>query len=104
MFHTIWNNPDILDPAVNQMIRSNGATGWFGWPADDTLETLRGEWFDATEDAERKRLAAEIQAQAYKTLPYIPLGNYTQPHAWSKKVVGVVSAPTPIYWNIAKEA
>ena len=104
VFHTIWNNPDILDPAVNQMIRSNGATGWFGWPADDTLETLRGEWFDATEDAERKRLAAEIQAQAYKTLPYIPLGNYTQPHAWSKKVVGVVSAPTPIYWNIAKEA
>ena len=103
VFHTSWNNPDIVDPAVNQMLRANGGAGWFGWPTDETLEKLRAEWFNATEPSEQKRIATEIQVQAFKTLPYIPLGNYMQRHAWNKKVTGVFSAPTTVYWNIAKE-
>jgi peptide/nickel transport system substrate-binding protein len=103
VFNTTWNSPDVLDPAVNQLLRANGGAAWFGWPSDEKLEKLRAEWFDAAEPVEQKRLAIEMQEQAFKTLPYIPLGNFTQPHAWNKKVTGVIPSPTTIYWNIAKD-
>jgi peptide/nickel transport system substrate-binding protein len=103
VFHTSWNAPDIVNPAVNQMLRASGGKGWFGWPTDEALEKLRAQWFDATDPAKQSRLATAIQVQAYKTLPYIPLGNYIQRHAWNKRVSGVHSAPTTVYWNISKD-
>jgi peptide/nickel transport system substrate-binding protein len=104
VFHTSWNAPDIVNPAVNQMLRANAGKGWFGWPDDPALEKLRAEWFSATDQKEQQRLATAIQVQAFKSLPYVPLGNYIQRHAWNKKVTGVFPAPTTVYWNIAKEA
>lgn len=104
IFHTSWSGADILNPAVNQMLRANGKAGWFGWPTDDKMEQLRTQWFDATDPAQQKRLAADIQTEAFKTLPYIPLGYQFQPHAWSSKLSGVFLGPTTLYYNIGKNA
>jgi peptide/nickel transport system substrate-binding protein len=34
----------MLDPGLNQSLRTNGDAAWFGWPADDKLEALRSQW------------------------------------------------------------
>ena len=102
IFHTPWNAVDILDPAVNQTLRSSGKTAWFGWPDDPALEQLRQAWFDAADDGARKAIADQIQLRAFDSLPYVPLGFYRQLHAWRRNLTGVFPCPCLLLWNIAK--
>ncbi len=66
-----------LDPASNLGIRGTGTQGWFGWPTNEKLETLRLEWFFAETLQERQAVCREIQLEVFNQVPYIPLGaNY----------------------------
>jgi peptide/nickel transport system substrate-binding protein len=104
LFITSWTGTDILNPAVNQMLRGGGASGWFGWAEDKTLEDLKIKWFDASDPQEQARLASEIQVEAFKSLPYVPLGSAVSHVAYSKTLVGVFPCPVAAYWNISKSA
>jgi peptide/nickel transport system substrate-binding protein len=43
IFGTGWVGADMLDPSLNQALRTNGQSAWFGWPSDDRLEALRAQ-------------------------------------------------------------
>jgi peptide/nickel transport system substrate-binding protein len=52
---------------------------------------------------DQKKIAADIQKEAYDQVIYVPLGQFTQPSAWRKSLNGVLDGPaTPIFWNIDK--
>jgi peptide/nickel transport system substrate-binding protein len=98
-----WMGSDILNPAMNQMLRAGGtASGWFGWADDPALEALRDQWASALDPAEQARLATEIQIQALKTVPYVPLGAKATQSAYRRDVTGVFPATCNVYWNIGK--
>ncbi|HZS82485.1 MAG TPA: ABC transporter substrate-binding protein [Stellaceae bacterium] len=103
LFHTSVLGTDMLDPAQNSQLRGNGAGGWFGWPTDAKMEALREQWLDAPDEAARQRLAAAIQEEAFASVPYIPLGQFNRPTAYRRALAGVVRAPIPIFWEVAKE-
>jgi peptide/nickel transport system substrate-binding protein len=102
IFITVWSGTDILNPAVNQMLRGAGSTGWFGWPTDEELEALRNTWFVTADPAEQAKIATQIQIQAFKSLPYIPLGSTMAYVAYNKALTGVFDAPVSCFWNIGK--
>jgi len=100
-----WMGSDILNPAMNQMLRGGGTvSGWFGWADDPALEALRDQWASATDPAEQARLATDIQVQALKTVPYVPLGAKSTLSAYRTNVTGVFPATCNVYWNIGKRA
>ena len=102
LFITGWTGTDVLNPAVNQLLRGAGADGWFGWAKDDALEHLRQAWFQTADPAEQAKIASEIQVEAFKSLPYIPLGSTVSHVAYQKTLTGVFDCPVAAYWNIAK--
>jgi len=63
---------------------------------------LRDQWIDATNFADRKRLAAEIQARAFEVVPYVPTGKYATATALRKNISGVIVAPPILMWNVEK--
>ena len=73
---------------------------WFGWPNDEKMEALRNAWMDAT--ADRKKLDTEIQAHAFATVPFVPLGQYLPPSAYRSSLTGVLKGAVPVFWNIGK--
>ncbi|WP_157218403.1 ABC transporter substrate-binding protein [Flavisphingomonas formosensis] len=103
LFVTGWTGGDILDPVVHPMLRGAGLKGYAGWAEDPKIEALRRQWALAPE-AQQKPLAEQLQIEAFKTLPYIPLGAVTANAAWRKTVTGVLPAPYGVYWNIGKTA
>jgi peptide/nickel transport system substrate-binding protein len=103
-FVTGWSGGDIVNPAVNQMLRGAGEKSYPGWATDPTLESLRRQWTASVDPDERRRLATEIQVQFFKTLPYVPLGSILTQSAYRDNVTGVFPAPVPAYWNIGKKA
>jgi peptide/nickel transport system substrate-binding protein len=102
IFPTGWVGADLLDPAVNPTLRTNGKKGHFGWPSDDKIEALRNEWLKAATLYERKKLAAAIQERAFEVVPYLPTGQWKPVTAYHKNVKGVIQAPPYLMWNVEK--
>ena len=95
---------DLMNPIVNFSIGGRGTNGgWFGWAEDPKIEALKDAFARASSPEEQKKIAAEIQQEAYDQVIYVPLGQFTQPSAWRKSLSGVLDGPaTPIFWNIDK--
>jgi peptide/nickel transport system substrate-binding protein len=93
---------DYQDPIFATNLRGNGKGAWFGWPDDPKAEELRNRWMDTVDAAERRRLDIEIQANAFETVPFIPLGQYLPPAAYRANLTGVLKGAVPVFWNVAK--
>ncbi|SHH63198.1 ABC transporter substrate-binding protein [Bradyrhizobium erythrophlei] len=104
MFFTNWAAADLMNPIVNFAIGGQGKSGgWFGWAEDAKIEQLKDAFVRASSAEEQKKIAADIQKEAYDQVIYIPLGQFTQPSAWRKSLTGVLDGPaTPVFWNIDK--
>ena len=90
-----------LDPSAHNFLRTQGEKGLFGWPDDPAIEALRDAWFRADDAAEQARIGANIQAAAFQSVPYVPLGTFYQPTAMKKDLQGMLTG-APLFWNIRR--
>jgi len=104
MFFTNWATADLVNPVVNFGIGGQGKNGgWFGWAEDAKIEKLKNDFALASSLDQQKKIATEIQQEAYDQVIYVPLGQFIQPSAWRKSLTGVLDGPaTPVFWNIDK--
>jgi len=104
MFFTNWAGADVVNPIVNFSIGGRGTKGgWFGWSEDPKIEALKDAFARSASADEQKKIAADIQKEAYDQVIYVPLGEFLIPSAWRKSLSGVLDGPaTPIFWNIDK--
>jgi peptide/nickel transport system substrate-binding protein len=100
-FGTFWAGLDLATPASNAFLRATGETSAIGWPKSDALEALRQQWLDAPDIAAQKRLAVDIQKQAFIDLPYVPLGQYFYATAFQQNITGVLNGMA-LFWNVRK--
>jgi peptide/nickel transport system substrate-binding protein len=101
VFFTSFGGIDQFTPAGHLGLRGNGTDGWFGWPTDPKLEALRAAWFAAPDLAVQKVIGAQIQAEAFNSVPYLPLGEYFQPTAHARTITGLLKS-MPLFWNVAR--
>ena len=103
IYHSYWSGLDQANPAVNASLRANGkALGRPGMAESPTLEAMRDQWLAATSPEDHKRIAREIQLQAFQDLPYIPVGQAFMPMAYRGNVKGVLDG-FPLFWNVRKD-
>jgi peptide/nickel transport system substrate-binding protein len=104
MFFTNWVAADVVNPIANFSIGGRGTKGgWFGWAEDARIEQLKDAYARSSSPEEQKKIAADIQKEAYDQVIYVPLGQFLLPSAWRKSLSGVLDGPaTPVFWNIDK--
>jgi peptide/nickel transport system substrate-binding protein len=103
VFGTAFAANDMLNPATNRNLRAPGPNGTLpGWAGDDKIEALRNAWFAAEDEAQRRRLAQQIQRRALEIGLYLPTGQYVARRAWRKSLTSIPDSPIPVLWNIAK--
>jgi peptide/nickel transport system substrate-binding protein len=100
-FGTFWGGLDHFDPAVHAFLRGNGGDAAPGWPSSPRIEELRTQWLGAAEPTEQKRLAEELQRQAFQDVPYIPLGQQRGITAFRRNVSGILDG-VPVFWNLQR--
>jgi peptide/nickel transport system substrate-binding protein len=101
VFHTGWGGVDELNPVANIWLRGNGRAAAPGWPDSPEIERLRNAWIDASDEATQKRIAADLQRQAFIDLPYIPTGQLFAPVAHRSEISGILNG-MPIFWNVRR--
>jgi peptide/nickel transport system substrate-binding protein len=82
-------------------LRANGNSAFFGWPDDPKIEALREAWFNTQDLAEQKTIGADIQLQAFQSVPYWPLGIARFPMAFRQDITGVLEG-FPKFWNVRR--
>lgn len=102
IFLTVFAGADLLNPLTSAPLGGQGEKGWAGWARDATLEKLRDEYARADTDADKKRLAEEVQVRATQVGTHVILGEYQPNTATRKNITGVLKAASTVYWNIQK--
>ena len=92
----------VSSPAAHGFLRGLGRKSLFGWPDMPRVEELRGAWIDATDPGEQKRLCREIQLQAFRDVPYIPLGAFFFASAYRKDLTGILKGSIPLFTNVRR--
>ena len=101
VFFTTFSGIDMSSPATNLALRGNGADAWFGWPTAPRLEALRDAWLAAADADAQRRIAADIQLQAFVDVPFLPLGQFVQPTVRRRELVDALQT-LPLFWNIRR--
>jgi peptide/nickel transport system substrate-binding protein len=102
VIHTTSSGQSLTQPVTHLFLRANGPNAWFGWPEDANIERLRAAYVEAGDEAERRRVAEDLNRAAMQLMAYVPLGYYWQPSAWRRNLTGVFRAPATVFWNIGK--
>jgi peptide/nickel transport system substrate-binding protein len=98
---TFATSSDFFTPATHFLLRGNGEKAYFGWPSSPRLEELRDAWFDAPDLGGQQKIAAEIQAQAFVDVPYVPLGAFYNPSVYRRDITDILHG-FPIFWNMRR--
>jgi len=91
-----------IHPFGNPALRADGKAAYDGWPASPKIEELRRAWLDAGDPAEQRRLAAELQLQAWQDVPFIPMGEYWQTTAYRKELTGIIPGCFTTLYNVKR--
>ena len=95
-----WAGLAVATPGSSYPLRANGLKASTGWPTDAKLEALRDQWFDTPDLGKQQAIARQIQAEAFASLPYIPLGEWFNPMAHRTNLSGFVRSPYGLFWNV----
>ncbi len=101
VFFTTFTGVDMSSPASNLALRGNGQAAWFGWPTAPKLEALRDQFLAEPDGAAQKRIAADIQRQAFVDVPFLPLGEFIQPTTQRREIVDTLSGLS-LFWNVRR--
>jgi peptide/nickel transport system substrate-binding protein len=102
LFCVTWAGLTVSNPGSSYPLRANGLKAITGWPTDETLEALRLKWLDTGDLAGQQAIARQIQEEAFVSLPFIPLGQWYNPAAYSDKLSGIIHSPFTLFWNVRR--
>jgi peptide/nickel transport system substrate-binding protein len=94
---------DSLDPLTSSFIGATCDKAWFGWPCDAEITKLRDAFADEPDEAKRKEIVEKLQLRAAENPTHAVLGQYVNAMAIRKNIVGTVTSPVPVFWNIEKK-
>jgi len=93
-----WSGSDLANPAVSISLRGDGKAAG-GWLTSPEIERLRTAWFEASDLEAQRAVCRDLQLQAWKDVPYIPLGQFRPMAAWRSRITGI-SDGFPLFWNV----
>ena len=94
---------DLFDPLMTPFLQANCEKSRAGWPCDEPMEKLRERYALATDAAERKAIAVEVQKHQAKIVTHVHLGEGFNVAAMRKNVTGWINAPVVAFWGIDKQ-
>ena len=102
VFLTSYSAQDLSDPLVALSLNAACEKARTGWPCDAQIESLRSQYVLATDEAEKKRLAHEVERRAIQVTTHVPLGQYYWASASRRNVTGILQTPVTVFWSMTK--
>ena len=99
MFPVYSNGIDMISPLTHFYI-SNNCNDYPGWSCSPAMTGLIANFMNAPDQDARKRIAADIQADAYKNVPSVMWGQFARPAGYRTRLRNLVQSSFPIFWQV----
>jgi peptide/nickel transport system substrate-binding protein len=99
----VWNGIDLVNPLSDPAVSYNCSDSNPGWYCDAKMTELLRRYSATFDAAERKALAAEIQAEFHDNANYVIAGQFSAPRAYRSDLRGVIPFAFPVFWNIERK-
>ncbi|MBM3556373.1 MAG: ABC transporter substrate-binding protein [Alphaproteobacteria bacterium] len=93
----------LVDPAHNHYTEATGERAFFGWPKDEPLEALRGQFMRESDPARQRVIADQVQTRVMEIGTVAHLGQFVNAQARRRNVTGGMDAPVTVFWNLEKK-
>lgn len=104
VFITYWGGVDASSPVTYTPLTGNGDSGYFGWPTDPELESLKTKFIANADVKQRKEIAAHIARRAFDTGVLGPIGEVKAPIVVRRGgISGFLPGAAVVYWNVEKK-
>lgn len=103
LFVTWGGYYDASTPLTNPWLSAACGNSLPGWPCDKELDALRTQWIQEPDAARRKDIAAQLQARAYESVPYVMWGEFKPVSAIrGLSHTELMKTGIPVMWNVEK--
>jgi peptide/nickel transport system substrate-binding protein len=99
----VWNGIDLVNPLSDPAVSYNCSETNPGWYCDAKLTELLRLYSASFDAAERKALAAQIQAEFHDNVNYVIAGQFSAPRAYRSVLHDVIPFAFPVFWNIERK-
>ena len=99
----VWNGIDLVDPLSDPAVSNNCSDHNPGWYCDQAMTDLLHRYSEAATDAQRRDLAARIQAEFHRNVNYVLGGQFSAPAAYRSNLHGLVPFAFPVFWNVERQ-
>jgi peptide/nickel transport system substrate-binding protein len=99
VFFTLMDGAYNFTPVGNPYMTSTGPKGSPGWMTSPKTEELRQAWLDAPDLDVERRVCRELQAQFWRDVPYVPMGEYTQ-HTCHSRAITDMPKGFPLFYGV----
>jgi peptide/nickel transport system substrate-binding protein len=103
VFPVYANGIDMMSPLTHFYI-GNNCVNYAGWSCDAVITEKLAAYAKAPDPATRKRIAAEIQVEAYKDTPSVMWGQFSRPAGYRLRLKNIVQSSFPIFWQLTLDA
>lgn len=103
VFPVYANGIDMMSPLTHFYI-GNNCVSYAGWSCDAVITEKLAAYAKAPDPATRKRIAAEIQVEAYKDTPSVMWGQFSRPAGYRLRLKDIVQSSFPIFWQLTLDA
>lgn len=97
--------------AVDEQLQlvTSGASDWLdgsgvadGWRISGRKKSVSGSPIGDLLMTAAVDAASQIQEEAFISPPFIPLGQWSIPAAYSQSLTGVIHSPFTLFWNVKR--
>jgi peptide/nickel transport system substrate-binding protein len=99
VFFTLLDGSYNFTPTGNAAMTSTGPNGYPGWVTSPKIDELNQAWLDAPDLEAERRVSRELQAQFWRDVPYIPMGEYTQQTCHSRAITDIPMG-FPLFYGV----
>lgn len=99
MFSVYSNGTDMFSPLTHFYVASTCAD-FPGWSCDNAVPPMLQAFARAEAEADRRRIAGEIQAAMYQLTPSVMWGQFTIPAGYRTHLTNMVQSAYPTFWQV----
>jgi peptide/nickel transport system substrate-binding protein len=103
VFAVYSNGVDMDSPLTHFYIAAN-CSDFAGWSCDARITPLLKSFAQADTLEERRKIAAQIQVDAYDSVPSVMWGQFSVPTAYRASLSNLIQSSFPIFWSVDKAA
>ncbi len=102
IFHTTGGTIGWGNPAGSQLVRGQGAAGWFGWWRSEKAEALAQDWLLAPAAGQQHEAAVSLGRLALEEVATVPLGIFTVRTAFRTDLSDMLPGSAPYFWGLRR--